>query len=102
MRVAQKSLLLGGSWLYSPTGSASRFLTKDGCPISRSFFARCGITRVLNLSASVNPESEENMSVSQHLAKNERDVGHPSFVRKREADPCRTACVSEIQGTRFG
>jgi hypothetical protein len=24
---------------------------------------------------------------SGHLAKNERDVGHPSFVREPEADP---------------
>ena len=30
-------------------GSASGSLTKDGCPISRSFFARCGIPRLFPL-----------------------------------------------------
>src|ERR1700683_1652434 len=32
----------------------------------------------------VNPESEGQSSGIPHLAKNERDVGHPSFVRERE------------------
>jgi hypothetical protein len=29
-----------------------------------------------------------------HLAKNERDVGHPSFVRELEADPCGTEFIN--------
>ena len=32
-------------------------------------------------------ESEGKSSGIPHLAKHERDVGHPSFVREREADP---------------
>ena len=31
-----------------------------------------------------------------YLAKNERDMGHPSFVRERGADPCETAFVSRV------
>ncbi len=35
-----------------------------------------------------------------HLAKHERDVGHPSFVREREADPC-VAGIWEVHGPAF-
>jgi hypothetical protein len=35
----------------------------------------------------MNRESEGRCSGIPHLAENERDVGHPSFVREREADP---------------
>jgi hypothetical protein len=45
--------------------------TEFGCPTSRSFFARCGFTTALNPKA---------LRLDPHLAKNERDVGHPSFV----------------------
>jgi hypothetical protein len=31
-----------------------------------------------------------------HLAKNERDTGHPSLVREREADPCETEFVNGV------
>jgi hypothetical protein len=35
----------------------------------------------------VNLQSEGRCSGIPHLAKNERDVGHPAFVREPEGDP---------------
>ena len=43
-----------------------------------------------------NPESEGRCSGIPHLAKNERDVGHPAFVREPEANPARQPlCAQE-------
>jgi hypothetical protein len=44
----------------------------------------------------MNRQSEGKSSGIPHLAKNERDMGHPSFVREREVDPCGTECVREF------
>src|SRR6202034_1847581 len=51
---------------------------QDGCPISRSFFARYGIP-LLSLTNSSHPvNSSGQYPLVPHLAKNERDMGHPS------------------------
>ena len=65
--------------------------TIDGCPTSRSFFARWGIHTALNRKL-LKPDREKNVKVRciPHLAKNERDVGRtrrwwkgktPEFVK---------------------
>jgi hypothetical protein len=72
-------------------------VTNDGCPTSRSFFARCGIPRLsaahspLATGLDVHdhlrpyPQGAEVRGIP-HLAKNERDVGYPAFVHRfREA-----------------
>jgi hypothetical protein len=55
--------------------------TRDpGCPISRSFFARCGIPRLSPQTLNSTKKSEGCGSGIPHLAKNERDMGHPGFL----------------------
>ena len=50
---------------------------EHGCPISRSFFARCGSNECrLELLIGCWEFRGESSGIP-HLAKNERDVGHP-------------------------
>ena len=66
-------------------------LTNDGCPTSRSFFARCGIPLPLSLGLSIHPRHlTVNLGGIPYLAKNERDMGHPSFVREPDTDSAET------------
>jgi len=68
-----------------PQGSASCSLTKDGCPISRFVFCQMWDSNTLSLRLSVHPmHLAVNIGGIPHLAKNERDMGHPSFVREQE------------------
>jgi hypothetical protein len=48
-----------------------------GCPISRSFFARYEIPRLLTESFGPRKAFKVEIRGIPHLAKNERDVGHP-------------------------
>src|ERR1700722_10374058 len=50
-----------------------------GCPISRSFFARCGIPRTLTFFSTFGKKHVERCGIP-YLAKNERDMGHPTLL----------------------
>ncbi len=81
---------VGGCSPYkdSPSVSASRSLTKDGWPVSRSFFARSGIPPLPTTKCRrMRRESEGKSSGIPYLAKNERDMGHPSLVAGAGARP---------------
>jgi hypothetical protein len=62
-----------------------------GCPISRSFFARCGIPRTSTLFSELRKTHVERCGIP-HLAKNERDT--PNFLH---AAPDMTACAAFIK-----
>ena len=60
-------------------------VTKAGCPISRSFFARCGIPLRLLSDSRLSPmHLPVSIGGSAHLAKNERDMGHPASSGSQE------------------
>src|SRR5580698_7002940 len=50
-----------------------------GCPISRSFFARCGRPRTLTFFPTFKKKQVECCGIP-YLAKNERDMGHPTIL----------------------
>src|ERR1700722_16245411 len=63
-----------------------------GCPISRSFFARYGIPQ---RSTCFFPKVEKKVKVRgiPHLAKNERDMGHPTLLgRDKDSMPTLRDC----------
>ena len=91
------------NWALAPAGAASGSLTKAGCPTSRSFFARCGIPPMLDRSVHrITRELEGRFSGIPHLAKNERDVGHPALVREPEAAPAGLSARSKAQNKLSG
>jgi hypothetical protein len=52
-------------------------------------------TTALSLWLSIRPmQRAVNIGGIPYLAKNERDMGHPSFVREREAEPCGAEIVN--------
>jgi len=68
---------------------AFNLVADDGCPTSRSFFARCGIPLALTVRFQGPIETQGLQGESRgipHLAKNERDVGHPSSVVGKNPD----------------
>src|ERR1700721_1247752 len=69
-------------------------LTKDGCPISRSFFARCGIPLLFPSGLWIHPTHlAVNIGGIPNLAKNQRDMGHPSLVREPGAPLITAVCL---------
>src|SRR5271155_5410779 len=58
--------------------------TKAGSPISRSIFARCGRPQLLTGRFFALTAGNIEVRGLPHLAKNERDMGHPAFVAEKE------------------
>jgi hypothetical protein len=62
--------------------------TEDGWPISRWFFARCGIPLLFpSNSRFARWHLAVNLGGIPHLAKNQRDMGHPSSVANARESP---------------
>jgi hypothetical protein len=70
-----------------------------GCPISRSFFARCGIREPLSSLPVAENQPVERRGLP-HLAKNERDMGHP-FIRGRRTKNIRILFLLRKPQTRL-
>ena len=82
---------------------AASSLGKAGCPISRSFFARCGIPpRLHSDSRCTRCTYRPKVSGIPHLAKNGRYVGTRPWVREPEVEPSPIQLrKSAIAATRF-
>src|ERR1700678_2736121 len=63
-----------GQNLLQHRGSASRSLTKDGWPTSRSFFARCGIPLTLTAQCFGWIESQRERTVVSHIPRNTSEM----------------------------
>src|ERR1700733_12444592 len=80
-----------------PLGSVSRSQTNDGCPISRSFFARCGIPLLFpSDSRFIRMHLAVNIGGIPYLAKNERDTR--IFCTQHQAT---ATCAAFVGGSRM-
>jgi hypothetical protein len=81
-RLASSSnfLLEKCTWLEQESFSLPQSV---GCPISRSFFARCGMPQ-RSTCFFLKVEKKVQVRGIPHLAKNERDMGHPTLCGREK------------------
>jgi len=88
-------LCKNSTYCLSPARACLSFPHKGRVPHISLVFREMWDTTALSLWLSIRPmQRAVNIGGIPYLAKNERDMGHPSFVREREAEPCGAEIVN--------